>query len=68
VRRIANIRPDGIVAVLVLKHAFEDEEFLAASVYVRGEMAFRRVANDGGCSSDLIADAIEHAPFDTRHG
>src|SRR5215470_10264878 len=33
-RRIANIGADRIVAMLVLKDAVEDEEFLAADVHV----------------------------------
>src|SRR5215472_4938203 len=63
-RRVADIAPGGKIAVLILKHALEHQEFFPAAVGVSGEATARRVANDGSGSRDLVADAVEHTPFD----
>src|SRR5215469_10660929 len=55
-RWIADVRAGRELAVLVLEHAVEDEEFLSAVVHMRGEMATRCIANDGRGSSHLLAD------------
>src|SRR5262245_8769027 len=66
-RRIADIAPRRKLAVLILKDAFEHQKFFAAAVCMGGESAAGRVANDGGGSRYLIADAVQHAPFDAGH-
>src|SRR6516165_3518320 len=65
-RRIANIGTDRIVAMLVLKDAFEDEELLAAAVHVAREHTAGRIADDGGGPGLLVADTEQHAPLHTR--
>src|SRR5262245_59425496 len=54
--------------MLVLEHAFENEELLPAAVPMRREVALGRVAHDGRSARDLLADAIQHAAFDAGHG
>src|SRR5262249_40058887 len=66
-RRVADIAPGGKIAVLIRKPALEHEESFAAVVGVGGEATARRVANDGSGSRDLVADAVEHTPFDAGH-
>src|SRR4029434_6569707 len=51
-----------------LENAFEDEELLAASVDVRGEVALRGIAHNRRRAGDLVTQAIEHSALDTRHG
>src|SRR5262249_57674847 len=66
-RRIADVTARGIIAALVLKDSFENEEFFAAWMDVRREGARRGVSNDGRCASDLVTDTVEHSALDTRH-
>jgi hypothetical protein len=53
--------------VLVLEHAIEHQEFFAAAVCVRRELAAGRVANNGCGSGYFVADAVQHAPLDPGH-
>ena len=66
-----NEQPDtkkGIIAVLVLEHAVQNDELLSASVRVGGKVAVWRVADDRRRSRYFIDDAVEHAAIDARHG
>src|SRR5262249_7190111 len=65
---VADVRAHRVLAVLVLEHAFEHQELLAAAVPVRGEVALRCVADDRGGSRNLLTDSIQHAPLDATHG
>ena len=66
--RVADVGAHRVVAMLVLKHAFEHDELLAPAVRVRREMASRRVAHDGSGARHLVANAIEHAPLHAGDG
>ena len=66
--RVADIRTDRVVAVLVLEDSLDHEELFSAFVRMCREMAARRVSDDRGRSCHLVADTIEHAAFDSRHG
>jgi hypothetical protein len=59
--------PAGVIAVLVLEDAFEDDELLAAAVRVGGEMTVGGISDDRRCARHFIADAIEHAALDAGH-
>src|SRR5262249_53136677 len=66
-RRIADVAARREIAMLVLKDAFEDEEFLAAGMDVRREGTLRCIAHDRRRPGDLVTEAIEHAALDARH-
>jgi len=63
-RRVANISPRRVVAVLVLKHAIKHQELLAATMRVRRETAVPCVTDDRGRARHFITDAVEHSPID----
>src|SRR5512145_2453909 len=54
--------------MLVLKHAVEHDEFLAAAVRVRRKHAVWFVADDGRCPRDLAADAVQHPSAHSGRG
>jgi hypothetical protein len=54
--------------VLILKDAFKDDELLTTAVCVRGETAPWCIPDDRRGARDLIPNAIQHPPFDTRNG
>src|SRR5579871_920528 len=66
--RVADVRAGRIVAMLVLKNAVEDDEFLATAVGMARKGAGRRIAHDRGGAGLLLADTKQHAPVNTRRG
>ena len=50
--------------MLVLEHAVEDQEFLAAAMDVGRESGCWGIADDAGGAGDLVADPVEHAAVD----
>ena len=60
-RRVANVGAGREIALLVLEHAVEYQELLAAAMGVGGEAAIRGIAHDAGGAGDLAADPVEHA-------
>ena len=55
-----------IVAVFVLEAALEDQKLFAERMFVGREGGAGRVAHDAGGTRDLVADAVEQPPLDTR--
>jgi hypothetical protein len=66
-RRIADIASGRKIAVLILKDALKHQKFFTAAMRMGGEATARRVANDRRGSRHLVADAVQHAPFDPGH-
>src|SRR5205085_10730955 len=66
-RWIAQVATQGIVAVLVLKGAIDNEELLPAPVRVGRKGAAGSVPNNGGRARHLFADPVEHLALDARH-
>ena len=64
---VTHIRTWRIVAMLIRKHAFQDQELLAAAMGMRGEMGVRCIADDRSRSRHLVADAIKHFALDAGH-
>src|SRR5262249_52713551 len=67
-RWIADIGAGRIVAMLVLKNAVEDDEFLAASMGMARKGAAWRITHDRCGAGLLVTDTEQHAPIDTRGG
>ena len=67
-RRVAHIPSLWIIAVFILEHAVQYQEFLAAAMGVGGEMAARRIAHHAGCPRHFVADTVEHLAGNPRHG
>ncbi len=53
--------------MFILKHAFQNDEFLTACVGVWGKMTAGRISDDGGGAGDFITNPIQHAPINTCH-
>ena len=65
-RRVANVGSSRVVAVLVGKYPFNDQEFLAKRVLMRRENAGRSIANQRGRPSNLTTDPIQQPTLDAR--
>ena len=65
--RIADICARRIVAMLVLKNAFQDDEFLTTTMGVLRKGTALCVADDARRARDFVTDAVEHTAVHTRH-
>ena len=54
--------------MLVLKHAIQNKELLAARMDMGGEMAAWHIAHDRGGTGHFIAQTVQHAAVDAGHG
>jgi hypothetical protein len=54
--------------MLILKHAFQHDEFLAACVRMGRKCAAGGITDDGGGACHLAADAVQHTPVHALHG
>src|SRR5437660_10846838 len=64
---VTHIRTWRIVAMLIRKHAFQNQELLAAAMGMRGEMGVRSIADDRSRSRHFVVDAIKHFALDAGH-
>ncbi len=54
--------------MFVLKDAVQNQIFLAPAMDMSGKCAARRVTHDRGRARYLVANPVEHAPFNAGHG
>ena len=54
--------------MFVLKHAIEHQEFFTQFMLVRTEAGMRCVANQTGCTCNLIAISLQHFSIHTVDG
>jgi hypothetical protein len=57
----------GVIAVFIAELAIEHQYLLTQFVRVLGKVTSREVANDGGCASDFITPAVQHASLYAGH-
>ena len=54
--------------MLIGEYAIQDQELLAQRMLMTRKRTIRRIANDAGSASNLVADPVEHDPVDTMLG
>src|SRR5262249_37530741 len=62
-RRIAEIGPGRVIAMLVLKDTFQNQNFFATTVRMTREGPAASIAHDRCGTRDLAANAKQHAPI-----